>query len=230
MTTSLDQRDQVLAAEFAVGALDGDLLAEAQKRYENELAFRHEVDEWSERLQPLLDEITPQEPSPHILGQIQTRLDLVEKPKDSWFAWLNNKFMAAGLALGLFVIAAVGSFNLMPIFFAPQAPLLIAAMTEEGQPISARVENNNANVIIVADLEPDATKDRELWLITDASPNPISLGVINAKGETRLDVASETASLIAEGAVLAISLEPIGGSPSGLPTGPVVASASLVVG
>ena len=230
MTTSLDQRDQMLAAEYAIGALDGAQLIEAQKRYEDDLAFRHEVDGWSEHLQPLLDEVTPHKPPPHIFTQIQTRLDLVDKPKEGWLDWMQNKILVTGLAFGLFVMAAILSFSLMPMFFAPQAPWLTAVMTEEGHLISARIENNNANVIIVADLEPIDNQDRELWLITDATPNPISLGIIKAKGETRLNVEPETASLFVQGAILAITLEPIGGSPTGMPTGPVVATASLVLG
>lgn len=229
MTSSLDQRDQMLAAEYALGALEGALLKEAQKRYDNDASFRHEVDGWSEHFQPLLDEVIPQEPSPHIFAAIENRLGFDAKAKSSWLNWLQNKFMVAGLAFGLFVMAATVSFNLMPVFFAPNAPLLTAALTEEGQQISARVENNNRDVVLVADLPALENQDRELWLITKSSPTPISLGVMQAKGETRLSVDETIVPLFAEGAVLAITLEPIGGSPSGLPTGPVVASAPLIL-
>ena len=44
----------------------------------------------------------------------------------------------------------------------------------------------------------------------------------------QLEVEPATAILLADGATFAVSLEPSGGSPTGLPTGPVIASGALV--
>ena len=55
---------------------------------------------------------------------------------------------------------------------------------------------------------------------------PRSMGVMPA-GPMHLEVARATAEMLAEGATFAVSLEPAGGSPSGLPTGPVIASGKL---
>jgi anti-sigma-K factor RskA len=61
----------------------------------------------------------------------------------------------------------------------------------------------------------------EVWVLPAGGGAPRSLGVLNQlNGELRL--AAERAALLGAGAKLAISLEPVGGSPTGAPTGPVV--------
>ena len=55
---------------------------------------------------------------------------------------------------------------------------------------------------------------------------PRSLGVINDTTDTRISVAGLDARL-ANGALFAVSLEPLGGSPSGAPTGKVVCKGSI---
>ena len=55
-----DRRD--LAAEFALGLLTGTELAEARALLSRDADFRAEVERWSGRLSPLLDEVPPAEP------------------------------------------------------------------------------------------------------------------------------------------------------------------------
>jgi anti-sigma-K factor RskA len=66
----------------------------------------------------------------------------------------------------------------------------------------------------------------ELWLIP-ADGVPRSLGVIGLGGTQRVTLAPTLLELVADGAVLAVSLEPVGGSPTGAPTGPVIATGRL---
>jgi anti-sigma-K factor RskA len=59
----------------------------------------------------------------------------------------------------------------------------------------------------------------ELWAIAAGTTRPRSLGVIPANGELKL---SPLPPDLHDGATLAISIEPLGGSPTQQPTGPVV--------
>ena len=52
---------------------------------------------------------------------------------------------------------------------------------------------------------------------------PISLGVLPQTGQGELDVPQDLRDRLASGVVLAVSLEPFGGSPTGQATGPVIA-------
>ena len=71
-----------------------------------------------------------------------------------------------------------------------------------------------------------AGRDFELWVI-EGNDAPESLGVIPVGANVRIAVSPELERKIAAGSVFAISLEPEGGSPTGAPTGPVVAAGGL---
>jgi anti-sigma-K factor RskA len=64
----------------------------------------------------------------------------------------------------------------------------------------------------------DAQKSFELWAIAGGPPKPLGL-VSAAPGKPLLVPASAVSDA---GTTLAVSLEPEGGSPTGLPTGPVL--------
>ncbi|TIP55629.1 anti-sigma factor, partial [Mesorhizobium sp.] len=70
--------------------------------------------------------------------------------------------------------------------------------------------------------ERAAGKDFELWMI-EGKNAPVSMGVIPAGQTARMTISPAVQERLAQGAVLAVSLEPAGGSPTGQPTGPVVA-------
>ena len=71
----------------------------------------------------------------------------------------------------------------------------------------------------------DVKRSAELWVIAgDGVPH--SLGLLPASGGS-MPVGAANRPRLAAGVTLAVSLEPIGGSPTGLPTGPVVAKGTL---
>lgn len=77
------------------------------------------------------------------------------------------------------------------------------------------------NVAQLAGAKPQ-DKDFELWLIKGKAA-PVSLGVANVAEGNVPKVPAKLKAIFKPGAKLAISIEPKGGSPTGAPTGPVVA-------
>ena len=67
-------------------------------------------------------------------------------------------------------------------------------------------------------------RDAQAWVI-DASGTPRSLGVLRRAGDQGLETVPQRA--LAPGQTLAISIEPLGGAPGPLPTGPVVATGKI---
>ncbi len=65
-----------------------------------------------------------------------------------------------------------------------------------------------------------ANNSLQLWLIP-AGQQPVSLGLLNVHETTQLKLAARDTL---KNAVIAVSLEPQGGSPTGQPTGPVLYS------
>jgi anti-sigma-K factor RskA len=76
--------------------------------------------------------------------------------------------------------------------------------------------------------EQQRGKNYELWIIATKDPTPRSLGVIGTEEfSVRRQLARYDAVTI-NSATYAVSIEPVGGSPSGLPTGPVVYTGKLI--
>ena len=75
-------------------------------------------------------------------------------------------------------------------------------------------------------VSPDATRVPELWLIPpDGKPRPV--GLLRADQTVTLTLPADLAALARKDTVLAVSLEPPGGSTTVLPTGPVIATGKL---
>lgn len=104
-------------------------------------------------------------------------------------------------------------------------PTLIASLNpQDGTLQFVAVYDNRSHLLRVAHTAGEAPPDHalELWLVP-ADADPISLGLIDASGGAAALIDAALADRV-NGAVIAVSLEPPGGSPSGAPTGPVVAA------
>jgi anti-sigma-K factor RskA len=69
-------------------------------------------------------------------------------------------------------------------------------------------------------------RSMELWLIPQGG-QPHSLGLIAPGQPVRINIPKEMIEQVGTGATLAVSLEPPGGSPTGKPTGEVIAAGPL---
>jgi anti-sigma-K factor RskA len=75
---------------------------------------------------------------------------------------------------------------------------------------------------------PEPGKSYELWLVSDKLQRPRSLGVIGGNDfTTRPGLASYDTDTVNK-ATYAVTVEPEGGSPTGLPTGPIVYTGKLI--
>lgn len=216
-----------LAAEYVLGTLKG----RARRRFEgwmhNDGALRRLVAEWQDKLVPMNEFSGSEAPPARVWQGIERRLNLKGlRRASSWFASLN---FWRGMGLVSTGLAAVLVFNLATREPAAaidqvatlsdeqaQAALLLTADTRRGT-IDVRVVNN----VPVAD-----DKTLQLWAITKAG-KPRSLGILADNRSVRL--ALDARAIGSDVAVLAISLEPKGGSPDpNGPTGPVLYKGSWV--
>lgn len=229
--------DEQLAAEYVVGVLTSEERAVAERRIANEPGFAEEVADWQERLTPLLAEIEPATPPRVVWMRVAAQLGVsaANRPAGFWNSVAVWRGVAAVASLAAAV--AVAALVLTPprVVTVPgqvpaAAPVLtsIALLKQEAGPTSFVVTLDKAHDrLIVATVAGQAQADRsfELWVLPEGQA-PVSLGVLNGREALVLD----TAKLLGpdgETASLAITLEPLGGSPSGDPTGPVVASGAL---
>jgi anti-sigma-K factor RskA len=88
--------------------------------------------------------------------------------------------------------------------------------------------DNRVLTVRTVGAEQQRGKSYELWMISTNDPTPRSLGVIGTEEfSVRRQLASYDARTI-NSATYAVSIEPVGGSPTGQPTGPVVYTGKLI--
>ena len=75
---------------------------------------------------------------------------------------------------------------------------------------------------------PEAGKSLELWIVSDKLQRPRSLGLIGASEFTTRPVLASYDNEIVNKATYAVTLEPEGGAPNGVATGPIVYAGKLV--
>jgi anti-sigma-K factor RskA len=136
--------------------------------------------------------------------------------------------IAAGL-LGLLVLRPDPAPPVsQPVPVAAPAPLIAVLTPTEGdaKPVAAVFEPGTGEVRLAGAVTIPARRAAELWAI-GADATPRSLGVLSAGDAPRLTIAAARRAQLARGVPLAISVEPLGGSPTGSPTGPVIATGAL---
>lgn len=203
------------AAEYVLGVLPHGQRVLAAQRVKTDAAFAARVADWEARLEPLNQEFA-EVAAPDLLPRIEARLFAAAPHPRFGFALLAGLLTATVLALGIFVSVEM-----------PRDQELTARLAAEAQPLtfSATIDPSMGTLTLVrtAGDAPPPGQDLELWVI-GADGVPSSLGLIRSAEETR------AAPDLAPGMVLAVSLEPEGGSKTGQPTGPVLVTGVLTEG
>ncbi len=217
--------DELLAAEYALGVLAGPDRAAAQRLLERDAKFAAMVAAWEERLAPWAGEIAEVAPPPQVWERIAAALPAPAAARTS--LWHSLAFWR-GLTLATGALAAACMAALIYLgTLTPQAPLLATIEGGGHRHFVATVDAKRGSIAVVpAAFSADATREPELWLIpADGKPRP--LGMLRADRAVTITIPAELAAQTVSNAVLAVSLEPPGGSPTGLPTGPVIATGKL---
>jgi anti-sigma-K factor RskA len=109
--------------------------------------------------------------------------------------------------------------------FAPRGPAYEASIAAEDGSfvVAARFDPRSSTLAVERTAGADAPgRSQELWVIP-AGQDPVSIGVIPEGGTGALPIDPEVVPLLA-GGTFAVTDEPEGGSPSGAPTGTLLAA------
>ena len=237
MATPDGHLPDMAAAELALGLLDGAERDAALRRLATDPAFAAEVERWRDWLGALFAYWPAVAAPDAVAARVEASLDaariapVAANDTTPWRGLALAASLAACLLLAMTTMLMLRPAPApvrvsVPVPVAAPPPLLAAiAPTGKGAPIAAAYDPASATVRIAGGVPVPAGRSAQLWAIrgTDA---PRSLGVIPA-GPVRLTVPAAVRPALAAETVLAISIEPVGGSPTGLPTGPVVATGKL---
>ncbi len=225
-----------LAAEYVLGTMKGG----ARRRFEEYMldnrALREEVAKWEAHMTPLTEHVTPIAPPDRVWKKIAARtVDKIpvaqtqastgvfgQQPSKSstntgFFGSLSF-WRALGLgatSLATALLVTVFSGNMMT----PPEPMMTAVLEDQGV---ARmiIEQPQSGMLMVKMVKPwKAAPDKslQLWVMPENGP-PRAIGIINQDGSTKIAM-NEMDSMLTDGLAFAITKEPMGGSPTGQPTG-----------
>ncbi|WP_297769519.1 anti-sigma factor [uncultured Roseovarius sp.] len=217
-----DRDDRVLAGEYTLGLLSADEAAAFEARMVREPELRALYAQWAEDFTGLTDDIAPQAPPARVWQQIETGL-FGTRERRSWLRrftfWGGGIVAAAVLVLAVFLPDLVERGPVPPV----DPPYVAQIASEDGSLVVQAVYDDATGSLFVDRESGGAAPGRalELWLIAGEDA-PVSLGVMPQDAQSILRVADDLRGRVA-GAVLAISDEPEGGSPTGAPTGDVLA-------
>lgn len=216
--------DDARAAEYVLHLLDDDERRAFEARLATDRALQLLVWSWEARLSPLSDTIEAVAPPKTVRSRVLRSVDEppTRRPAQAFLAWLVGGAVAAGLLL----------FVLFGETFRPEPNLSVAfqaelASEDRSQVMVAGVIPATHEIVIerVAGTAPEG-RVHELWLIAEGADAPVSLGLLENQGITRIRVPDDIAPGVRTGTI-AVSEEPPGGSPTGAPTGPIVAAAQF---
>jgi anti-sigma-K factor RskA len=221
---------QLAAAEYVLGVTGRAERRAAEDRLARDAAFADDVAFWEERLGGLAGAVAPVAPPADMWSRIEQAVSTPERvPRRREGLWSSlafwRPFAIGSAALAAASIAALTYLTLVP----PQrAPLLATLDTNAGQPsfVAAVAPGGTSLVVVPASLLTGDQRAMELWLIPPGD-RPHSLGLIEPGRAVKMNVPPDLAARLTSDAMLAVSLEPPGGSPTGLPTGPVIANGKL---
>jgi anti-sigma-K factor RskA len=188
-----------LAGEYVLGTLRG----AARRRFERECSTSTDalsrVRVWEDRFMELLPLLEPITPRSHV-----------------WGLW-------GALAVG--VVLAVTVRWMYP-------PLAVVATVAQSatQPLWQVSRSKDSTVLAVRaarNIAENPGAAFELWALQRDGSAPVSLGLMPRDGSVRRSLSVRQITALMGSDTLAVSVEPLSGSPTGAPTGPVVYTAPL---
>jgi anti-sigma-K factor RskA len=212
----------MLAAHYVLGTMRG----AARRRLERWRARSPELDVqcwyWEERLMPLLQGLKPLEPPSRVWRGIRLRLRLAQsapaRTRRRVAAWAAALLLAVGLGAVLYWSQVT-----------PEKPLEAALIADpSGAPVWQVEVYGRADaerylsVHTTGRATPPAGRTYELWALPK-NGDPVSLGVLpQGQGTSQRVLTQLQREALSRSEKIAVSVEPVGGSPTGQPTGPVV--------
>jgi anti-sigma-K factor RskA len=219
-----------LAAEHVMGLLEGEESGIAERLLASDTAFRTMVERWQRRFHEL-DATTPVAVVNEALwNRIENGLPAAPKktvipsPNAALAAlWRSLPFWrTAGLAGALASLVLAIGVGVFAARAARQPVMVAVLMTDANRPAAVvnAFANGRAELVPLEGINIPANHSFQVWTFPDPQGAPVSVGVV--RDIRTMPLQTEALPHLRPDQLFAISVEPPNGSPTGLPTGPVM--------
>jgi anti-sigma-K factor RskA len=223
------ERLDALAAQYVLGTLSWRARRRLERLSRENEPIAAVIRTWQNHLLPLAENVPPVDPPARVWIAILRRVQSRQAPVSVWA----NLGLWRGLTLAGFATAlALSVILLTPRTEAPLETLVAVLAGPDARPALMASADRSGRVITIkalASIQPASDRSLQLWALPQQG-NPRSLGVIpstSGSGVVRMELAAPAGEALQNIPNLAVSLEPVGGSPTGLPTGPVLWSGPI---
>tara|TARA_R110002167_G_scaffold365840_1_gene591588 strand:+ start:672 stop:1370 length:699 start_codon:yes stop_codon:yes gene_type:complete len=210
-----------LAAEYVLGTLRGRARVRFQKLQLRYPELKQITHQWENHINSLGEQLKPVSPDPLVWEKVVARLDGVSpqtaasnvvklEKRANW--WRNTTIFAVVASILLAVLMLNPQSSTV---FSPER--LTVVQNAQHKPLwLVEVFSQTIDVKATELVESKTSNDYELWMVPSNGNAPISLGLLPQQGQATLAKIDQFDAM--DIAALAVSLEPLGGSPSGAPT------------
>jgi anti-sigma-K factor RskA len=220
-------------AEYVLGVLEADERASVAHEVATSDEAAVAVALWQGRLAPLVESLptlTPSEPVwPRIRRELGWDTSSESRSAGLWntarpWQWLS--VAASLIAVVCLVVLLKGPVREVQ----PHGGMMVSSIRQDDGVTdwTATMDLDRKQIVVVPAAAPSIANGRsaQLWLIP-AGKAPISVGVFSSNRTTVLTLSAGLLAQLGPTAALAVSVEPAGGSPTGQPTGPVIAKGAI---
>ncbi len=222
-----------LAAEYALGTLQGRARHRFERLLRDDLVLQREVEQWQNDLYPALIDALPARTPPK-RAWVKVAKETLPRPRRNPFGWWRSADFWRGwaLAASTALLALVLWTGLPPSWHMPGRADYVAVLQDRSHHPTWLVRVDRASgQFRVETLRPQtraADRSFELWLLPGGNQPPQAVGLLPGRGPAGLPLTPVLARDLAQASGLAVSLEPAGGSPTGKPTGPVLYQGAML--
>jgi anti-sigma-K factor RskA len=232
MSADLSDDDELLAAELAFGLLDGGERDAAETRLGSDGDFAAAHARWQAYAAAMASD-AGEAPRSSVWSAIEARLPANDaapaaSPRASLRWWQAGTLAASAAAMVLGMVALQKPqtvFVRVPVAQPASAPM-VAVLTGKKGFVTVSVDPATGRMTSAANGLDLGAHSPQLWVIP-ADGKPRSMGVMNASAPGWARIPATASSVMAAGVTIAVSVEPVGGSPTGQPTGPVILTGKL---
>lgn len=229
------ERDS-LAGEYVLGLIEGTEFSAAERRHERDRGFAASVEAWRGHLAAIDATATPIVPPADLWSRIEAGVAAsaaavpAAMPRsapsargrfadwwDSLFVWRGAAFAGAMATL----LLAIGLFGALDR--ARRQPVMVAVLLTDASVAAAVVHtfaDGRVELLPLQSIAVPEGKALEIWTLWDRAVGPRSVGLIDRARTTPLRLDNLP---LGKDQLFEITLEPATGSPTGRPTGPIIA-------